>query len=97
MRIILNTILTIMLFSGPALSIEPDKEAHLRVSAYISLPIYAFCYATKQKHPALCAFGMVMALGAIKETTDSRFDWGDMAANAVGSGAPLTVLYLTFE
>lgn len=75
--------------------VENDKWAHIYVSAAISSASYAALKAggSSKSEAYWGAVGFTLAIGAIKEATDDKFDWEDMGANATGAFiAPLLLL-----
>ena len=84
-----------------AFAVETDKVAHFAVSYGASLTIAQLCKKAcigddcSWYCPIVGGF-LGMVPGTVKEFTDSRFDWGDMGANAMGCGSA-TLINLTFD
>jgi hypothetical protein len=72
---------------------EPDKELHYQASAGISMASYS-AFRLSDYSPtesALYSFGLTLAVGFIKESTDSKFDPEDMQANTAGAVSGIVI------
>lgn len=103
------SIVTLLSLAAPSHAIDPDKVQHFAVSAGINVGLYlllgAILHLPKQdKRDALpMSIFMTLCIGFGKEWGDtisspgSKFDMGDMGANAAGVGASsLGILLLNF-
>ncbi len=99
-----NTLHTLLLltasfiFSGTndayAQTIPKDKVKHATVSIVIGIVTYDFYRKNTQltdNQAKLAAFAATLAVGAVKELSDSEFSWEDMAANTIGTGLGINI------
>ncbi len=77
--------------SGP---VPTDKALHASFSLVIGMAAYDFYRKNTSltaNQAKLAAFVSTLAIGAAKEFSDEKFDWGDMAANGVGAGIGIMI------
>jgi hypothetical protein len=72
-----------MVFSDEAFALELDKTLHVGCSYAIASTLKEF-----GADDAGAAY-LALLVGAAKEFTDSRFDWGDFSADVVGTALAL--------
>jgi len=71
-----------------------DKQLHYITSYALTVSLYSVYKKAKAPCPWLLAAGSTLALGALKEATDSTWDGGDMKANALGVSTGIIFNYV---
>ncbi len=76
--------------------IHEDKMKHATVSIIIGVVAYDFYHkkaGLTENQAKLAAFASALAVGTAKELSDSEFSWKDMAANSIGAGLGINIMF----
>lgn len=89
--------LSLALSSVSSHSAARDKELHFAASGGLSTLMYSSLrneHKMNRKRAYIYAVAFGLAVGALKEMNDQRFDWQDMKYNLLGSATvPLLIIY----
>lgn len=74
---------------------DRDKQAHIAVSYGVTLTVAVIArhYEVTRWKAVLAGAATALVLGTLKELVDDPYSWGDQAANTIGAGAAVGVVF----
>jgi len=79
---------------------EEDKQLHMGISVFVGMAGNALAkqeYGLSDNEAWWAGLISALVVGAIKEATDEKFDWQDLAADGIGGAIGTTFTYTIYK